>query len=80
MKSLVLYSRENCHLCERLADALGPMIARRAMLEIVDIDADPALVERYGLRIPVLVGGGRELSAYPLDVDAVERFLADRDG
>lgn len=80
MKPLVLFSRENCHLCDQLRAALAPVIAKRATLEIVDIDTDPALVERYGLRIPVLVGGGRELSGFPLDVAAVERYLASGDG
>jgi hypothetical protein len=80
MKALVLFSREDCHLCERLVEALAPIIEDRATLRIVDIDDDPALVERYGLRIPVLVGDGRELSGYPLDADRVERYLADSDG
>ena len=80
MKSLVLFSREDCGLCERLAEALSPLIAGRATLDVVDIDDDPALVERYGLRIPVLVGGDNELSGFPLDVDCVERYLADSDG
>ncbi len=80
MKSLVLFSREDCDLCERLSAALSPLIAGRATLEMVDIDDDPALVKRYGLRIPVLVGGDNELSGFPLDVDRVERYLVDSDG
>jgi thioredoxin-like negative regulator of GroEL len=80
MKSLVLFSREDCDHCDRLAEALSPLIAGRAKLEVVDIDDDPALVERYGLRIPVLVGGNNELSGFPLDVDRVERYLAESDG
>ena len=80
MKSLVLFSRENCDLCERLAEALSPLIAGRATLDVVDIDEDPELVRRYGLRIPVLIGGDNELSGFPLDVDRVQRYLADSDG
>ena len=80
MKALVLFSREDCHLCERLVEALVPVIENRATLEIVDIDVDPELVDRYGLRIPVLVGEGTELSGYPLDQSRVERYLADHDG
>jgi len=80
MKALRLYSRPHCHLCEQLADSLAPIIAGRAHVELVDIDADPKLVERYWLRIPVLVGGEQEISEYPLDVEALELYLAANDG
>lgn len=76
MKTLRLYSRPECHLCDELAVALDPIIRGRARLEIVNIDDDLALKKRYGLRIPVLVGDTRELSAYPLDAAAVEAYLA----
>jgi len=75
MKTLRLYSRPECHLCDELAAALDPIIRGRARLEVVNIDNDLALKKRYGLRIPVLVGGDRELSAYPLDAAAVETYL-----
>lgn len=52
---LVLYVREGCHLCDRflveLSVELGGGLGR---LQIVDVDADPALAIRYGLRVPVL--------------------------
>jgi len=35
----------------------------------VDIDRDPDLAGRYGTRVPVLVGDGRELCYYFLDED-----------
>jgi hypothetical protein len=34
------------------------------------------LKKRYGLRIPVLTAADREISAYPLDIKAVEAYLA----
>jgi len=80
MKTLTLYSRPDCHLCERLATELAPLIRGRASLRVVDIDEDLELKKRYGLRIPVLVGSSGELSAYPLDVAAVEQFLETTDG
>jgi hypothetical protein len=80
MKTLRLYSRAECDLCHELAAALEPIIEGRARLELVDIDDDLVLKRRYGWRIPVLVGGGRELSAFPLDVAAVEAFLASPHG
>ena len=76
VKRLQLYSRPGCHLCEELAERLARLLQGRADVRIVNIDDDPVLKKRYGLRIPVLAAEGRELSAYPLDVEAVEAYLA----
>ena len=80
MKTLRLFSRPECHLCDELAIALHPLIVGRARLEIVNIDDDLDLKKRYGLRIPVLIGDGHELSTYPLDSAAVEAYLAADNG
>jgi len=72
---LLLYTTSGCHLCER-AEAL---IQRRmdASLELVEIADDAALLERYGVRIPVLcrVDTHQELD-WPFDGPAVDRLLA----
>jgi hypothetical protein len=70
---LLLYSRADCHLCElaaRMLERLG--IAWREL----DIDDDPALAERYALRVPVLrrSDSGRELD-YPFDEAGLRRFI-----
>lgn len=50
----VLYTRPGCHLCEVMAGHLQPLLqARDLQLETVNIDTDPALKQRFGLRIPV---------------------------
>jgi hypothetical protein len=46
-------------------------------IDIVDVDAAPELVARYGLRVPVLVIEGREICQYRLDEAALRRALAD---
>jgi hypothetical protein len=51
-RRIVLYSRPGCHLCEELLTALRPLIAGKAEIEVVDIDLEPSLTQRYGLRIP----------------------------
>jgi hypothetical protein len=76
VKTLVLYSRPGCHLCDDLATELEPHIRGRAAVRVVNIDDDLELKKRYALRIPVLAAGERELSGYPLDAGAVEAFLA----
>ena len=52
---LVLYGRQDCHLCD-VADAALRRTARRVALTVtyVDIDTDPVLRDRYGARIPVV--------------------------
>jgi Glutaredoxin-like domain (DUF836) len=77
LQTLTLYSRPGCHLCERLQAELEPVIAGRAVLEIVDISDDQKLLERYGARIPVLVAGDTELSGYPLRASRVRAHLAE---
>jgi hypothetical protein len=76
MRTLILYSRPECHLCEQLTAELLPLLAGRADVKIVDVDDSIATERRYGLRIPVLVDGDVELSGFPLDRERVERHLA----
>jgi thiol-disulfide isomerase/thioredoxin len=74
---LTVYGRPWCHLCDEMAEALAPLAARHgAQVVKVDVDTDPVLEERYGLRIPVLAHGERELCGHRLDTAAIERYLA----
>jgi hypothetical protein len=72
---LILYARADCHLCDQVITMLD-----RAGLHWrpVDIDDDPELLERYGLRIPVLrrPDSGRELF-YPFCEQRLLRFAAE---
>ena len=44
------------------------LAARGLSFDKVNVDADPALIERYGLRVPVLTDlGGKELCHGRLD-------------
>ncbi|QDH69307.1 glutaredoxin family protein [Marilutibacter alkalisoli] len=72
--SLVLYQRDDCHLCDLALEVLAA--ARAPEFESVFIDDDDALEERYGVRVPVLrdLARGLELD-WPFDADGVRRFL-----
>jgi glutaredoxin len=60
---VVLYTRAGCHLCEDAEAVLRAALERAPFeLTVVDVDADPALTDRYGLRVPVVA------------VDGVDRF------
>ncbi|MBA3563296.1 MAG: glutaredoxin family protein, partial [Gammaproteobacteria bacterium] len=41
-----------CHLCDELLEDLEAL-GRGIDLDIIDVDSDPALVSRYGDRVPV---------------------------
>jgi glutaredoxin len=71
---LILYSRADCHLCELAAAMLD---AGRYDWRVVDIDSDPALEEKYSIRVPVILrsGDGRELF-FPFDEAALLEFVA----
>lgn len=62
MIQLRLYTTLGCHLCAQLEELLHALANDRVVLERIDIGDDDALVERYGVRIPVLVDAdGNEL-------------------
>ena len=71
---LVLYQRDDCHLCDLALEVLAA--ARVPDFESMFI-GDDALERRYGVRVPVLCdrASRRELD-WPFDVEAVCRFLA----
>jgi hypothetical protein len=61
-RTLTLLSTEHCTLCEQALDLLLSMPELRGLtLEVVDVARDDALLERYGMRLPVLILGAREL-------------------
>ena len=74
---LTVLSREYCHLCEELITALKRFQGRYDFdIEVVDVDADPRLEEKWGDKVPVLLDGDREICHYYLDHDAVDARLA----
>ena len=74
---LTVLSRAYCHLYEELLPALKQYQGRYDFeIEVVDVDRHPALEERWGDKVPVLLDGERELCHYYLDADAVDARLA----
>lgn len=76
MSELLLYSTSACHLCELAEDMLDE--ARRQGLRfryrVVDIVEDEGLLERYGVRIPVLRREDGEELGWPFDTAALVAF------
>lgn len=80
MPALRLLGRQGCGLCEEMHEALlafgrdFPLPA----IEEVDIDTDPELQRRYGLRIPVLLWGEAIVCEARLDAAELRRMLRNR--
>lgn len=69
MRSLVLYIRPGCGLCERALATIEQVRPRLAPFELTlrDISADETLHDAYFDRIPVIELDGIELAEYFLD-------------
>ncbi len=77
MSRLTVYSREGCTLCDELLAELAPWAdAQGAVVAVFDVDAEPLLQRRYGLRVPVLLVDGERVCEGHLDQRALERAWA----
>ncbi|MDF1766099.1 MAG: glutaredoxin family protein [Gammaproteobacteria bacterium] len=79
MTDLIFFTTSACHLCEeaeQLLIAVAGGLAFELEVEAIDIAEATELVERYGVRIPVLRRNvdNAELD-WPFDADALAPFL-----
>jgi glutaredoxin len=79
MRTLTVYSKPDCHLCE---DAIVVLEGLRTQLDFelveLDITTDEALHRAYFERIPVLALDGEELCEYFVDEKLVRERLESR--
>lgn len=77
MRTVVLYSRPGCHLCD---EARAVILAERARsgfsFEEVDVETDDALELEYGIRVPVVLVDGEEAFEISVEPGAFRRVLA----
>ncbi|MGP1676367.1 MAG: glutaredoxin family protein [Giesbergeria sp.] len=73
---LTLYGRSYCHLCDEMLAALGPLRDEfGCTIDVVDVDSDAALEQRFGTMVPVLMHADIELCHYHLDAPKVRAYL-----
>lgn len=70
---VTVYTRVGCKLCEQ-AERVVAAHAGEAAIEMVDVDTDPELQDRYGVRVPVVAIDGVE--RFELQVDDDELIAA----
>lgn len=76
--TVTVYTRVGCYLCREAERVAAEVAHGIAALELVDIDTDPELYERYTVRVPVVAIDGEELFEYHLDAEALRAALAAR--
>ena len=73
----MVYSRDNCPLCDEFIAGLSRLLAPTAeRMDVRDVDVDPLTRRRFGLKIPVLTVDGSPVCHGRLDAAAVVRLLA----
>jgi glutaredoxin len=76
MRTVVLYGRDGCCLCDDAREILLRVLARRPfVLEDRDIDEDEELLRAYLERIPVVTIDGVEQFELFVDESELERRL-----
>ena len=76
---LTLITRQGCHLCEEASNDLAKLLARFTELhpdkpytvDVVDVDADSVLRDKYSEEVPVLLLNGEQVSFFRIDIDRV---------
>lgn len=72
MRTVVLYARSGCHLCDEAREVIEEVRATTSFaFDEVDIETDDALVRDYGVRIPVVTVDGEELFEVTVDPGAL---------
>lgn len=77
MKPIYLYSTPGCHLCELAREIVEPLLNNYSLvLEEVDIAQSDELIERYGVKIPVLKSPSHiDELCWPFDTAQAAAFL-----
>ncbi len=67
MSLITVYSRQDCHLCEQAISVARRVAGTTHTVQVIDIDADPAITDAYTVRVPVVAVDGDEIAQYQLD-------------
>jgi glutaredoxin len=73
---LTLITRGDCHLCDVAKEAIA-RVAEQAGVDwvAVDVDSDPALLEEYWDRVPVILLDGKEHGYWRVEEERLMRDL-----
>ena len=74
LNTIVVYSRQGCHLCEVLLEELLPLVRGRFDVVVNDIDSREDWRIAYTARVPVVEYDGELICQYHLDRHALTRI------
>jgi glutaredoxin len=73
---LTLITRVDCHLCDLAKQAMARVADEAGVGWVeIDVDSDPALLEEYWDRVPVILLDGREHGYWRVEEDRLLRDL-----
>ena len=80
---LTIYSKPGCHLCDEMKALVHRVVSQHAnhhatSVDEIDISSDRALLDRYGLEIPVLLIDGKKVAKYRVSEEELTRLLEAR--
>ena len=68
LRSVVVYSRKGCHLCEVVKESLSKLSRRGGFTwSEIDVDANPDLRRQFTDEVPVVFINGRKAFKYHMD-------------
>jgi Ni2+-binding GTPase involved in maturation of urease and hydrogenase len=76
MKTLDVYSRHGCHLCEVMLEELLPLVRGQFDVIVHDIDTREDWKRTYDTRVPVIEYDGELICQYHLDRQALAALLS----
>ena len=76
-RSVVVYSRKGCHLCEVVKESLAKLSRRGGFTwREIDVDADIELRRQFNDEVPVVFIDGRKAFKYSMNEQEFFRRLA----
>jgi len=76
-RSVVVYSRKGCHLCEVVKESLAKLSRRGGFTwRVVDVDTDIELRRQFNDEVPVVFIDGRKAFKYHMNEQEFLRKLA----
>ena len=80
MNRVLLYKKENCHLCDEAEKVLeGLRKERKFFLERIVVEENTDLFERFGNKVPVVFINGKLVTEFKLDEETFLKKLAEYD-
>lgn len=76
MNNLLLYSKPDCHLCEEMKIIVLKIRKEKNFnFQVININEDKLLYEKYREKIPVLELNGRIIAKFRIDEDKLKNCL-----